>query len=73
MRILYRDKKRVVSYIVSNLPMGYELWMRVSMNYSQIKTIWNQRCKNKHKLKDWEEFGDFVETLPMAAELIYGD
>ena len=66
-------KKELFHYIVSNLPMGYELWMRVSMNYSQIKTIWNQRCKNKHKLKDWEEFGDFVKTLPMAAELIYGD
>ena len=67
------DKQELFHYIISNLPMGYELWMRVSINYSQIKTIWNQRCKHKHKLKDWEEFGDFVKTLPMAAELIYGD
>jgi hypothetical protein len=70
---IIQSKQECFHYIISNLPMGYELWMRVSMNYSQIKTIWNQRCKHKHKLKDWEEFGDFVKTLPMAAELIYGD
>jgi hypothetical protein len=72
-QVIATNKVDMFHYIISNLPMGYELWMRVSMNYSQIKTIWNQRCKHKHKLKDWEEFGDFVKTLPMAAELIYGD
>ena len=67
------SKEECFHYIISNLPMGYELWMRVSINYSQIKTMWNQRCKYRHKLRDWEEFGEFIKTLPMANELIINE
>lgn len=39
--------------LVSNCPQGIELFMRVSTNYLQLRTIYHQR-KN-HKLKeDWE-------------------
>ena len=69
-QVIATNRVDMFQYIISNLPMGYELWMRVSMNYSQIRTIWNQRCKHRHKLKDWEEFGEFIKTLPMAQELI---
>ena len=57
--------------IISNLPSGYLKWMRISTNYLQLKTIVNQR-KN-HKLNEWREFCEWIKTLPMAAELIYGD
>ena len=67
--LLIKDKNHCFRYIISNLPMGYQLWMGISTNYLQLKTIYNQRCKHKHKLEDWVEFGKFIESLPMS-ELI---
>jgi len=56
-------------YIISNLPMGYEMWMGVSTNYLQLKTIYQQR--RTHKLKeDWGCFCEWIKTLPFANELI---
>ena len=58
--------------LVSNCPQGIELFMRVSTNYLQLKTIVRQRAN--HKLKeDWGAFIDFVRTLPYAKELIFGE
>lgn len=55
--------------IISNCPMGTELFMRVSTNYEQLATIYKQR--RFHKLKeDWGEFCKFIEGLPYAKELI---
>ena len=55
--------------IISNCPMGTELFMRVSTNYEQLATIYKQR--KYHKLKeDWGEFCKFIEGLPYAKELI---
>ena len=59
--------------LVSNCPQGIELFMRVSTNYLQLKTIYAQR-KN-HKLKeDWVEgfCENFIEKLPYS-ELITGN
>lgn len=68
--ITANDKQELFQYIISNLPMGYELWMGVSTNYEQLATIYRQR-KN-HKLKhDWGYFCRWIETLPMS-ELITG-
>lgn len=59
-------------YIISNCPMGTELFVRVSTNYEQLATIYKQR-KN-HKLKeDWGAFIAFIESLPYAKELIIGE
>jgi hypothetical protein len=58
--------------IISECPMGTELFVRISTNYKQLQTIYYQR-KN-HKLKeDWGEFCKFVENLPYAKELILGE
>nr|DAW10678.1 MAG TPA: hypothetical protein [Caudoviricetes sp.] len=58
--------------IISECPMGTELFVRVSTNYEQLSTIYKQR-KN-HKLKeDWGNFKKFVESLPYAHELIICD
>lgn len=67
--LLIQDRNHCFHYIISNLPMGYQLWMGVSTNYEQLATIYRQRCKHKHKLEDWAEFGEFIESLPMS-ELI---
>lgn len=56
---------------LSNCPMGLELYMGVTTNYLQLKTIYKQR--RNHKLKeDWGAFCDMVENLPMS-ELIIGE
>ena len=55
--------------IISECPMGTELFVRVSTNYEQLATIYKQR-KN-HKLKeDWGNFKKFVDGLPYSKELI---
>lgn len=58
--------------LISNCPMGTELFVRVSTNYLQLQTMYFQR-KN-HKLKeDYGAFCKFVESLPYAKELIIGE
>ena len=55
--------------MVSNCPLGLELFMRCSTNYEQLATIYRQR--RNHRLKeDWGAFCDFIESLPYAKELI---
>lgn len=59
--------------IISNCPMGLELFERVSTNYKQLQTIYYQR--RHHKLiEDWQEgfCKNFIEKLPYFNELILG-
>lgn len=49
-------------------PMGLELTARVTTNYLQLKTIYNQR--RNHKLQEWREFCRTIEALPFANEFI---
>lgn len=51
-------------------PMGLELTARITTNYLQLKTMYHQR-KN-HKLQEWRDFCEWVETLPYAEEFITG-
>ena len=51
-------------------PMGLELTARVTTNFLQLKTIYNQR-KN-HKLPEWLQFCEFIKSLPFAEEFIIG-
>ena len=37
-------------------------------NYQQLKTIYKQR--RNHRLTEWQEFCDWIETLPMFKELV---
>ena len=58
--------------VISNCPMGTELFVRVSTNYKQLQTIYHQR--KHHKLReDYQAFIDMVESLPYAKELILGE
>lgn len=57
---------------MSDCPMGYELFMRVSTNYKQLQTIYWQR--KDHRLKeDWSAFCQFIKELPYSKELILGE
>jgi len=68
---LYNEDKtheRFMS-VISNLPMGFELWMGISTNYLQLKTIYNQR--KSHKLReDWGVVTRMIEQLPMSHLII---
>ena len=53
--------------IISECPHGLELFMRVSTNYLQLKTIYQQR--KHHKLKfDWGAMCAMIEDLPYAKD-----
>ena len=57
--------------VLSNVPSGLELTMRISTNYKQLQTIYYQR--RNHKLKeDWGAFCQMVESLPYFNEFILG-
>lgn len=56
--------------LLYNIPVGFRLTARMTTNYRQLKTIYQQR-KN-HRLPEWKEFCAWIETLPMAADFITG-
>ena len=49
-------------------PCGMKLTAGMTTNYRQLKTIYAQR--KTHRLPEWRAFCDWIETLPMAQELI---
>lgn len=53
--------------ILYNVPSGFELTAGMTTNYQQLKTIYQQR--RHHRLKDWEVFCDWCESLPLFKEL----
>jgi hypothetical protein len=62
---------RAFMKVISNCPLGVELFMRCSTNYEQLATIYRQR--RHHRLReDWQEgfCKNFIEKLPFAKELI---
>ena len=56
--------------VIYNIPSGFEYTARLTTNYRQLKTIYNQR--RHHKLLDWQIFCDWIETLPHS-EWITGE
>lgn len=57
--------------LVASLPCGFILGATMTTNYRQLKTIYRQR--KSHKLKEWEVFCDWCESLPYFKELCLGD
>lgn len=60
--------------VLSNCPLGIELFMRCTTNYLALRTIYHQR-KN-HKLKeDWIEgfIGGLIKQLPYHKQFITGE
>jgi len=62
--------KELYLEILYNVPSGFELTARLTTNYRALKTIYSQR--RNHKLIEWREFCNFIETLPNAKLLIIG-
>jgi hypothetical protein len=49
-------------------PCGFRITARMTTNYRCLRNIYKQR-KN-HRLPEWREFCAWIETLPMAKELL---
>lgn len=57
--------------LLSNCPQGVELFMRISTNYMQLRTIYHQR--KDHRLKeDWGAFNEMISSLQYFESFILG-
>ena len=67
----YNDEPTAENYlkVLYNVPTGFELTARMTTNYRQLKTIYQQR-KN-HRLPEWRSFCEWIEELPHS-EFITG-
>ena len=66
--LVIENKQKLFQVIMSNCPMGYELWQPITTNYMSLKTMYKQR--RHHKLEEWQEFCDWIKTLPMSELII---
>lgn len=56
--------------LLYNIPVGFRLTARMTTNYRQLKTIYQQR--KAHRLPEWRTFCHWIESLPYS-ELITGE
>lgn len=69
-KVEVKNKSELFEVIISNTPEGIELTRRLTFNYLQLKSMYNQR-KN-HKLSGWREtFCPWILTLPHFKELCF--
>lgn len=72
-----RDEEahQVFRSIMANIPMGLMLWMQITANYLQLKTIYKQRINGDAKKlpDDWGIFCAWCESLPYFKELCLGE
>lgn len=57
--------------LVYSLPAGLEMSARMTTNYRQLKTIYNQR--RDHRLPEWRVFCKWLEELPNSQWIMGGD
>ena len=60
--------KRYWKELIRLLPNGWLQTRTVTMNYENLRSMYHQR--ENHKLTEWHQFCEWVETLPYARELI---
>jgi hypothetical protein len=72
LREVYLEGKNKKDYLtlLYNIPSGFELTARMTTNYRQLKTIYQQR--KSHRLPDWNYICEWIKTLPYS-ELITGE
>lgn len=63
-----KEKEDAYLVLLNNLPSGLEITAGMTTNYRCLNNVYEQR--HKHKLPEWREFCKWIETLPMAEELI---
>lgn len=64
------EKKKIWYALLQFLPESYLQTSNVSMNYEVARNIYHQR--RRHKLDEWHDFCDFLETLPYAEFITEG-
>ena len=62
--------RRYLEILYSN-PCGFKLTARMTTNYRQLKTIYQQR-KN-HRLPEWRNFCDWIRQLPHSDLIVGGE
>ena len=67
---IYNEDKTEENFmrVLSNCPQGVMLFMRVSTNYEQLRTVYIQR--RHHRLPEWKGFCEWIESLPYGREFI---
>lgn len=68
LKYLETKDKRYWKELVRWLPNGWLQTRTVTMNYENLRSMYHQR--ENHKLTEWHQFCEWVETLPYAQELI---
>lgn len=53
--------------LLYNVPVGFRLTARMTTNYRQLKTIYQQR--KDHRLPEWRVFCEWVRSLPNFEDL----
>ena len=68
----YNEEPTPENYLrlLYNIPTGFRLTARMTTNYRQLKTIYQQR-KN-HRLPEWRTFCEWISYLPYAKDFIIG-
>ena len=56
--------KKVWRKMIASLPCGFVLGATMVTNYRQLRGIYKQR--KDHRLDEWHEFCDWIETLPYS-------
>lgn len=56
------DKEQMERNVIQMLPSNFMQKRTVCMNYETLRNIYHQR--KDHKLTEWHEFCDMIETLP---------
>ena len=64
------SKQKYLEILYSN-PSGFKLTARMTTNYRQLKTIYQQR--RTHRLPEWRAFCEWIETLPHSEFIIGND
>ena len=67
----YNDNPTPGNYlkVLYNIPTGFRLTARMTTNYRQLKTIYNQRLT--HRLPEWRIFCKQLEELPLFMDLCF--
>ena len=55
--------------LLSNCPLGLQLFMRCSTNYMSLRNLYHQRIYDKLK-EDWDAVLDMIRNLPYAEDFI---
>ena len=69
--LFHTEKKKEYWWqMIQLLPSSYNQKRTVTMNYENVVTIIKQRTG--HKLDEWNEFVEFLKTLPYVKEIMNG-